>query len=231
MSFQFDDAIVEKLRSGNRAAEDAVVVAVFGHFVDICRTVRRFVNEGLDSHECEDVAQEFIAMRLPKLLREYKGRCAQDFSKLFYTSLRNFSLDWLRKVVASKTGQGNQISLDAPLSGGEMTLGDLLDEERNPYKPFKGKLLSWEFEELQSDVRNAMRRHVEGDEMKAWVLEANLMSGMTAGEIERMVPDLFPCKVFAAGSVYSLVSRFRNGPELAALAAKWMGGDAWARMR
>ena len=53
----------------------------------------------------------------------------------------------------------------------------------------------------------------------------------TTEEISMAVPKLFPGKVFAAGSVYGLVSHFRNGPELAGVAKKWMLGEAWGRMR
>ena len=228
--FQFTEASMELLRKGDKASEDALVVLVFGHFSAFVRYVQRVTGGSIDPSECEDVAMEFISLRLPKLMHQYNGLDAKGFSKIFYTAMRNFALDWARKLWNGKFGRGNTQSADESLPGGEQAFIDICSDEMvfDRKCRFEEKMLPSEFALLLSDIRNAIRRYTCEDEMKSWVLEASLMAGMKKEEVARKVPDLFSGKVYASGSVYSLVSRFRESPELLAVVRKWMAGSAWA---
>ena len=231
--FQFDEASMDLLRKGDKASEDALVVLVFGHFSAFVRHVQRVTGGSIDPSECEDVASEFIAVRFPKLMRQYRDIDAKAFSKVFYTAMRNFALDWARKLWNGKFGKGNTRSADESLPGSDQAFIDICSDEMvfDRKCRFEEKLLPSEFALLLDDIRDAIRRHTGGDEMKSWVLEASLMAGMRKEEVVRKVPGIFPGKVYASGSVYSLVSRFRDSPELASVARKWMDGPAWAKVR
>ena len=225
--FQFDEATMELLRKGDKAAQETVARRILAYFDALTRHVLRKTNCALDWHDCMDVAQDFIVQFFSGKLARYEDRSAKEFSKIFYTSLDNFAKDRIDQIVNSRVGTANQRRLEEPLPGGESTFGDMLPDKSAPEQ----RLLPSEFQELLADIRQAMLVHVKGDAMKAWVLEASLAKEMKAEEISKAVPKLFPGKVFAAGSVYGLVSHFRNGPELAGVAQKWMLGEAWGRMR
>ena len=215
------------LRKGDKAARETVARRILAYFDALTRHVMRKTNCVLDWHDCRDVAQEFIVQFFSGRLARYEDKGAEEFSKIFYASLDNFARDRIDKIVNSRVGIGNQRRLEEPLPDGKRTFGDTLQDTSSPER----RLLPFEYRELLADIRQAMISHVKGDAMKAWVLEASLAKEMRAEEISVAVPKLFPGKVFAAGSVYSLVSRFREGPEFAAVARKWRSGEAWARMR
>lgn len=200
---------MELLRKGDKASEDALVEKVFGFFHFFVRAIYRYANGRIDPSECQDVAVDFIVYRFPKLMRTYGDCDANGFSGVFYKALKNFALDWARRICTVPTGPGRGVPLDG--------LENLLPSANQ----FESELRPAEYAHLLADIRDAMWRYVGGDIMKAWILEASLMAETKADEVERKIPELFPGKVFASGSVYSLVSRFRKSQELAMVARKW----------
>lgn len=231
--FQFDESMMELLRRGDEKARNAVAGEIIRYFDALVRRIRAKTGYALGWHECEDAVQDFIGKFFGGKLARYEDKNAEEFSRIFVSSLDNHARDWYDKVVKTSFGPGSQnlVSTEKPMGRGDdgsvRTLGDTLEDKDSP----KERLLPSEYAELVEDLKAAMLRHADGDEMKAWVIEANLAKGMKAEEISAAVPVLFPGKVFAAGSVYSIVSRFREGPELAAVSKKWMAGEAWIRMR
>ena len=217
---------MELLHKGDKIAREAVARRIVAYSDALLRHVQRKANGVLNWHDCRDVAHDFIVAFFSGKLAQHEGKSAEEFSKIFYTSLDNFTKDRIRQIVKSRTGTGNQISIEAPSPDGERTFGDTLEDETP-----QPKLLPSERQEVLADIRQAMSNHVKGDAMKAWVLQASLLKGMKADEISTVVTKLFPGKVFANGSVYSIRSRFLDGPEFAAVVKKWRFSETGAKIR
>ncbi len=224
--FQFDEAMMELLRKGDKVAREAVARRVVAYFDALLRHVQRKANCVLNWHDCRDVAHDFIADFFGGKLARHEGKSAEEFSKIFYTALDNFTKDRIRQIVKTRLGTENQKSIDAPLPDGERTFGDTLEDETP-----QPRLLPSERQEILADIRQAISNHVKGDAMKAWVLQAALLKGMKADEISTAVAKLFPGKVFANGSVYSIKSRFLDGPEFADVVRKWRFSETGAKIR
>ncbi len=236
MAFQFDEQMMEKLRRGDAKAYEDVARCVYQYVDALVRHVRNSTNFVLNWHDCEDIVQDMnIKVFVNKQFVQYLDKSASDFSKIFYHSLHNLALDAIDKLIKSKKGSGNKVSLEKPVNNGEenrKTFGDTLPEEKSLSRTFRGKgLTKEEFKNLVDDLRTAMKLHAGDDNVRQWVLESFFFKQMKAEEISKVVGQIFPGKVFESGSVYSLVSRFRNGPELDAVVTKWMAGEAWVRMR
>ena len=206
-AFQFDDRLMELLRKGSPEAEDAVVKAAFSFFDQFVRAVRFYVSGNLCKEDAEDVVVDFFADKFRHLVFRYRFLPAKSFSSMFYASLKNFAIDWLDKRMRHG---GGDVSIQQPVGDGTRTVEDLLPPWRDCVE---GGLRPEEVRAFESDIRAYLAKWA-GDPVRQWILEACLFEGWTPKEASDEVPRKFPGKIFETGSVYSLVSRFRNDPAL-----------------
>jgi DNA-directed RNA polymerase specialized sigma24 family protein len=206
-TFQFDDRHMDLLRSGDPAAEDAVVEAVFSFFDQIVRAVRFYSAGNLCHEDAEDVVVAFFADKFRPIVSRYRFLSARAFSAKVYRSLRNFALDWLDKKMRHG---GRDLSIQQPVGDGMKTVEDMLPPWRDCVE---GGLRPEEVRAFEKDVRDFLAKWA-GDPVRQWILEACLFEGWTPKEASDEVPRKFPGKIYETGSVYCLVSRFRNDPEL-----------------
>lgn len=209
--FQFTEEHMALLRSGNgavtREIEIMMALEIARHFDSWLRAIRSRARWLICYEDCRDIVQEFRAKKLPGIIARYKHLPARLFSAMFYKSLKNHAEDWLkhnaREIPESNLPRQGQKEESEGFLAGLPTEGE----------DFRDRLTDEELAALVQDVKEFILRWTE-DPVQRWVLEKGIFGGMTAGDIAEGVEQAFPGKVYATGSVYSLLSRFRSSPGL-----------------
>lgn len=217
--FQFTEEHMELLRSGNGSVTQEIEIMMAMEIVrqvdSWLRAIRSKVGWRLCREDCLDIVMDFRAYKLQGLIEKYRNLPAQHFTALFYKSLKNYARDWLRKY-----GREDPVSNRAGAEGdegGDRSMDSLPSESED----FSSLLTAEEMEDLLKDVREFILRWTD-DPVQRWVLEKLIFEEMTAGEISAGVKKAFPGKVYATGSVYSLLSRFRSAPGLRRIKQKYL---------
>lgn len=203
--FQFTEEHMELLRRGDSSASDEIAIMmakeIVRNFDSWMRAIRSKAGWGVCYEDCQDIVCEFRVKKLPVIIAKARKDhiSAKYFTALFYTSLKNFAVDWI---------VDNPPPPPPPKK-------PLTDDEQLPSirEDFRNRLTAEEQAALVKDVRNFILRWTE-DPLQRWVLEKGISGEMTAVEIAAGVEKAFPGKVYAVGSVYSLLSRFRSSPGL-----------------
>lgn len=205
--FQFDERYMALLRSGDREAENKLAEALFGHFDRLVRAVRRYTSDLLCREDAEDAVMDFFANKFRRVVQLYRFQPAASFTAKFYKAIKNYSLDWLDKRMRR---DGSALSIYQPIGDGKRTVEDKLPPWRDA---IEGGLRPEEVSAFEKEVRDYLVSW-SGDPVRQWVLEACLFGGWKPKEVVIGVAEKFSGKVYELGSVYALVSRFRNDPGL-----------------
>ena len=199
--FQFTEGHMERLRRGDAEAAEEVAKEVVRQCDSWLRAIRAQVGWKLCREDCEDIVSDFYATKMEGLMR-YKNVSAKHFTALFYKSLKNHAVDWVRKygreIPESQIGNG----------GREEEEGGYLERLPAAGEDFRERLSGEEVASLEAAVQGLIREWAS-DPVQAWVLEASMFGGLTAEAVSAGGGEKFPGKGYAPGSVYSLLSRFR----------------------
>lgn len=210
--FQFTEEHMALLRSGNgaltREIEIEMAKEITRHFDSWLRAIRSRAKWLVCYEDCQDIVQEFRAKKLPEVIAKYRNLSAKHFSAEFYQSLKNHAVDWLKKN-AKEILESNLSRQDQK----EGTEKGFLERLPTEWEDFRNRLTDEEMADLVKAVREFILRWTE-DPVKRWVLEKAIFRGMKAEEIATEIEKAFPGKVYAVGTVYSWVSRFRSSPGL-----------------
>lgn len=213
-SFQFTERHMELLRKGDFGAESEVVEQLFRYFDRLVRAVGLYTGGSLCREDCEDAVMDFFKDKFSHLIARYRFEEAKAFTGRFYRSLRNWSLDWLDKRMRR---DGSAISIEEPIGEGTKKVEDTLPAWRDVVE---GGLRPEEVSAFESEVRDYMLRWTN-DPVKQWILSVCIFGGWTPKEASDGVFDKFSGKVYETGSVYSLLSRFRNDAGLGRIRKKY----------
>lgn len=209
--FQFTEGEMVRLRRGDAEAAEGVATAIVRQFDSWMRAIRARAGWMVCQEDCRDIVYDFRAAKLEGIIAKYRNLPARHFTAVFYNSLKNHAVDWLRK-----NGRCIPVS-NLPSVGGdggeEAGREGFLERLPSETEDFRDRLTEEEMGSLMGEVRAFIGRWAE-DPLQRWVLEAALCGERTAVEISERVGVEFPGKVYAVGSVYSLLSRFRADPGL-----------------
>lgn len=200
-----------RLRCGDEAAAEELATAIVRQFDSWMRAIRARAGWMVCQEDCRDIVHDFRAQKLEGIIAKYRNLPARHFTAIFYNSLKNHAVDWLRK-----NGRCIPVS-NLPSAGGggdgEDGREGFLERLPSETEDFRERLDEEEVGALMGEVRAFIVRWAE-DPLQRWVLEEALCRERTAVEISERVGSEFPGKVYAVGSVYSLLSRFRADPGL-----------------
>lgn len=218
--FQLTEEHMRLLRQNDPAAEDIVLVWVYGYFDAFVRHLSQKFGTGLSLEECEDLVSEFFIKRFRPLVQAYSTCSAKVFSGAFVVSLDNFSRDYLRRVTTkiplpdgTKGRVRKEVSIAEPVGADckdcrtlEKTAPELQTETELSMKGLCGLNLASFREELDAYIT----KFCKGDALREWVLRAKCLEGMSDQEILGKIPKKFPGKNRTADFVYTLWYRFRH---------------------
>ena len=216
------------LRRNDSAAQDAVLIWIYGYFDAFVRHLSLKFGERISLEECEDIVSDFLAKRFRTLVRMYACHSAARFSGALVTSLVNFSQDYLRRVttkLSSRDKEGRvrrNVSIYEPKGSNGEDSRTIEDELQANTALTMSRLCDLDRNRFRKEIASYITKFCNGDLVREWVLRSYCLDGMDTEEILAALPQKFPGKKYAANSVYSLWFRFRHDAELRKICKEYL---------
>ena len=220
------------LRRNDPIAQEQVLVWVYDYFDAFVRHVSLKFGERISREECEDLVSDFLIKRFYPLARKYACHSAARFSGELVTSLINFSKDYLRQVTTELSTRDSKrarvrrnVSMCEPKGANDensRTIADTAPELRTETDLTMKRLCGLDRNRFREEIAAYIVKFCNGDIVREWILQAFCLEEMDIEEILAVLPQKFPCKKYAANSVYSLWFRFRHDAGLRLICKEYL---------
>ena len=220
---QFSQDRIDALVRGDKGALNETYEWLFDQFDRLVRHLQR-LSVLVYREDAEDIAVDFIDRKIKVFLYRCK-HCpanaeASRFNALFYKSLDNYAIDFIRKMCApTKGGKTITVSMSAPDHSSDsdgQTIGDRIDNriglsgELRSLGEVIDSICRLDHEQFLEDFTKFLHDFTHGDVFTGWMISKLFLHEYDAQEIIAKAASEFPGKILTAKSVYELKSKKRK---------------------